>query len=100
MMLIGGTVGRERYRRDSERVLNWGPSMQMRVEDAWRVGAGLAVNGVVCEGEGTGMRMPEGERARWRREERCGSKGEAMEMWPTMPFSKNVQGRTWDVING
>ncbi len=40
-------------------------------------------------------RVPGGERAVWMEVERGRSKGWAMEMWPTMPFSKKVQGRTW-----
>lgn len=70
-------------------MLNWGPSMQIRVVLEWIVGCAWD--------EEVEVRMDVeevGERARWIREERRGSKGWAMEMWPTMPESKNVQGRT------
>lgn len=63
-------------------MLNCGPSMQMTVALAWTVRGGPE-------------RTPGGDIALWMAEERGASKGLAMEMWPTMPSSKNVQGRTF-----
>lgn len=72
----------ERKISDSERVLNVGPSMQIRVPEGWTTG------------EVEPERRLGAEIVRAKRAERGGSKGSAREMCPTRPCSKNVNGRT------
>lgn len=74
---------RERKMSDSERVLNVGPSMQIRVPEGWTTG------------EVGPERRLGAESVRFRSVERGGSKGSAREMCPTRPRSKNVKGRTY-----
>ena len=76
---------RERKRSDSARVLNCGPSMQITVPEGCVVVVG-----------GPRRRPGVVVRVCRRRARRGGSKGWAMGMWPTVPDSKKVQGRTWN----
>ncbi len=94
---------------------NWGPSGWWGGGLAETVFWGKGVSRKGGDGRGVPMQMtvpalcavtespcrtPGWLMARWTALERAMSKGSAMLTWPTMPFSKKVNGRTWCVSSG